>query len=477
MKYKIKPFLAIILALSIGLQGSVSVFANDNKVKAEANENSEADTEAELEEADEVDELEDYKDSATIFASVMKYIEDNYIGSEVDKQLLLQAALYGMASALDDYSEFFTYEEYEEFAKSLMTDIYTVGLTIDQNEGDYPVVKEVVNNSQAQKSGFQVGDVLLSLNDVDLKNEHVQTVVNNTLLSGETKLKFQIERNKEHLEIETKLEEKKVNTVYLNDINELMGKNYNQDTNVGYIKVSLIADGTSRDFEEAVDKLKLQGRKRLILDLRGNGGGIIDEAFKICDLIVPEGKIVTEKDKEGNVTEIFSELKNPYFEKIVVLVDSTTASAAEMIASALQDSKAGVIVGTKTYGKGVIQTTQPVLDLGVLKMTTLEYFSRNGKKINKVGITPNIEVDVPLFLAENDDIESKKVIDAMKYLGYDASSRIKIMNSIGKIQKDKNLNITRTITKETASEINLMIYQEMNNNDKILAAGYEEINR
>ena len=124
MKYKIKPFLAIILALSISLQGSVSVFANDNKVKAEANENSEADTEAELEEADEADELEDYKDSATIFASVMKYIEDNYIGSEVDKQLLLQAALYGMASALDDYSEFFTYEEYEEFAKSLMTDIY-----------------------------------------------------------------------------------------------------------------------------------------------------------------------------------------------------------------------------------------------------------------------------------------------------------------------------------------------------------------
>lgn len=472
MKYKIKPILAVILALSLFAQAPMT-YAQEQE---NASTGAELDNEQSEEEADD-DGFKEYEESANIFASVMKYIAENYVGGEIDKETLLTYSFYGMASALDDYSEFYTYEEYEEFAKQLMTDIFTIGLNVQQNVGEYPIVVEVVNASAAQKSGFQIGDTLISINGIDLKNVSVQNVTNDILMNGETKIKVQVERDKKPLEIETKFEETKVKTVYTNDINELMGKGFNQDTEVGYIKVSVIADGTARDFEEAVSELKSQGRKKLILDLRGNGGGIIDEAFKICDLIVPEGKIVSEKDKEGNVIDVYSELKRPYFDKIVVLTDSSTASAAEMIASALQDSKAGVLVGTKTFGKGVIQTTQPVLDIGVLKMTTHEYFSRNGKKINKVGVIPDVEVDVPLFLAENDDIEGAKVVNALKYLGYDVSSRIKIMNSLGKIQKNKNLSVTRTITKETASEINLMIYQEMNNNDKILAAGYEEINK
>lgn len=420
--------------------------------------------------------LEESDDAGLIFSGVMQFIKENYIGGEIDSDELLNAALKGMTSVLDDYSDYYTFDEYKEFEKTFITDFYTLGIIVTQADGDYPVVTEVFEDTPAEKSGVEVGDKIITINSTNLKNVAIQTAFNQILNSTSKKIELEISRSDKLIVINTQLEETKVNTVYLNDISELTGNdNHIQNEKIGYIKVNLISVGTANDFEKAVTTLKNKGKNKLILDLRGNVGGVVEEAFSMCDLIVPEGKIVSMKDKEGNVNNISSELKKPYFEKIVVLTDSTTASAAEMIASALQDSGAGVLVGTKTYGKGIIQTITPVLDLGVIKMTTLEYFTRNGNKINKVGITPDILVNVPLFLTETDDVESEKVINALSYLGYNTDTRIKIMNAIGKIQKDKKLNITRTITKETANEINLQIYEEMNNNDKILMAGYEEI--
>lgn len=420
--------------------------------------------------------LNEYEQSAEVITAVMKFIKENYVGSEVDIKRLLNSALKGMTSVLDDYSDYYTMDEYKKYEKNFMSDFYIIGIITKQDESDYPIVTDVLDDTPAKTSGIMVGDKIISINSISLKGISLQSVTNQLISDGQHNIQIELSRNDEIITVNTNFVETKINTVYLNDISEIIGnENEAQNANIGYIKVDLISIGTADDFEAAINTLKAQNKNRLVLDLRGNVGGVVEEAFRICDLIVPEGKIVSTKDKEGNVTDVYSELKNPYFEKIVVLTDSTTASAAEMIASAVQDSGAGVVVGTKTYGKGVIQTMTPVLDMGVIKMTTLEYFTRNGNKLNKIGITPNILVDVPLFLAENDDIESDKVKKALNYLGYDTSTRIKIMNTIGDIQKDYLLTVTRTITNETANAINLKIYEEMNNNDKILAAGYEEI--
>ncbi len=421
-------------------------------------------------------DLDKYEQCSEIFTAVMKYIKDNYVGSEVELDNLLNAALKGMSSVLDDYSAYYTTNEYKEFEKSFMTDFYIIGVVTKQTKNDYPIVSEVLEDTPAKTSGIKPGDKIISINSIDLKGISLQSVTSKLISDGVQDLKLEINRSGKNITIDTSFVKTKVNTVYLNDIGELIGnENASQNSDIGYIKVSLISLGTADDFDQAVNELKNQSKTKLILDLRGNVGGVVEEAIKMCNLIVPEGKIISAKNKDGEITDVYSELKNPYFKKIVVLTDSTTASAAEIIASAIQDSGAGIIVGTKTFGKGVIQTMTPVLDMGVLKMTTMEYFTRNGNKLNKIGINPDILIDMPLFLSEFDDIESDKVKNALNYLGYETSTRIKIMNSIGKIQKDKQLTVSRTITKETASEINLLIYNEMNNNDKILAAGYEEI--
>lgn len=474
MKYMKKILIPLILAFSFVFQG-VCYASN-----AENTENNEEIYEDEVNENDSYSEedivFSEYDEAGAIVAGVMKYIDTYYLGDDVDTEELLNAALKGMTSVLDDYSEYFTQDEYALFERTLMTDLQIIGVVVTQTTGEYPVITEVIEDSPAEKAGLQAGDTLISINSEDLKNASLQAVTARLSAQGITQFDLEYIRDGKTETVVCGFTEQKIKTVYLNDINEIVGnEKWEQNRDIGYIKVDLISVGTADDFQQAVSELKKQGKKKLILDLRGNPGGVIDEAFSMCDLIVPEGIIVSIKDKSGEVTDVLSELKKPYFTKIVVLTDSSTASAAEMIASAVQDSGAGVVVGTRTFGKGIIQTMEPILDLGVIKMTTLEYFSRNGKKINKIGVSPDINVNVPLFLNQNDDIESDKVKNALNYLGYDTGSRIKIMNTIGKLQKDRGLTVTRTITDETANIINLLIYEEMNNNDKILAAGYEEI--
>ena len=156
------------------------------------------------------------------------------------------------------------------------------------------------------------------------------------------------------------------------------GQNFN-DKSVGYIKISTFTNNTANEFASAINTFKAASKTKLILDLRGNTGGYVDEAINVAKLIVPGGVIITTRDKKGNLTTYSSDLKTTPYEKCVVLVDSMTASAAEIVASAMQDSGAAKIVGEKTFGKGVMQSVMSFDDVGVVKMTTLEYSSRYGK--------------------------------------------------------------------------------------------------
>ena len=188
--------------------------------------------------------------------------------------------------------------------------------------------------------------------------------------------------------------------------------------------------------------------------------------------IVPEGVIITTKDKQGKETVYKSDLKIRPFEKYVILVDNNTASAAEIVASAMQDSGVAKIVGEKTFGKGIMQSVTAYEGLGVLKMTTQEYTTRLGRIINGIGITPDISIDRLKFVSETDTLDSKNVESAVKFLGYKIDKDNTVAKDLGMYQLEMGLPVTYVLDKATVSAINLEIYNDMINNDRALTAGY-----
>jgi C-terminal peptidase prc len=224
-----------------------------------------------------------------------------------------------------------------------------------------------------------------------------------------------------------------------------------------------------------VRQVKNEGATKLILDLRGNTGGYVDQAIGVCKQIVPAGIIISARNKKGDTVNYTSTLYTQPFEKIVVLVDGMTASSAEIVASALQDSGAAVVVGEKTYGKGVMQSVTDFSELGVLKMTTYEYYTRSGKKVNGVGVTPDVPVGKVLFVTDNDELGSEKVKAALELLGFTANDSQDAMRSVGKFQALNGLDITYELDQKTISAINVKIYTDMLTNDRTLKTGYLNI--
>ena len=244
------------------------------------------------------------------------------------------------------------------------------------------------------------------------------------------------------------------------------------DGSVGYIKISTFINNTSSDFTKALNEFKAAGKTKLILDLRGNTGGYVDEAINVAKQIVPSGIIITTRDKKGNITTYTSDLKVTPYEECVVLVDSLTASSAEIVASAMQDSGAATIVGEQTYGKGVMQSVMEFDDIGVVKMTTLEYSSRYGKKINGIGITPDVTVDKILFVSEEDALDSENVIEALRFLGFRVDENNSVERNLGRYQAEMGLEVTYKLDGPTVSAMNYEIYTELMESDRILAIGY-----
>lgn len=467
---KAKRVIALMLFCVI-LISSMTAFAGDYDSKYN-------DTQAQYSDLDkeELADLEDSAEAGEILAHLIQFIKDYYIGGEVDTDMLVNAAISGIADSLDEYTAYYTKNEYEEYIKMFSSNMFLLGVIWTQADEDYPLVSEVTEGGVAEAVGIQAGDIIISINSENMKGIPLQDAIDKNVAKGNTVLSIELKREENIIEVETELEPVKVQTVYTGEIGDMLVLDEKVDNSkIGYMNISAISDGTAREFEQELNNLKADGKKWLILDLRGNLGGIVERAIEICKMIVPAGVIISSQDKQGERVVEESELENLPFEKMVVLTDYKTASAAEIIASALQDSGAAKIVGSKTYGKGVIQTLCPILDDSVLKMTTHEYFTRNGNKINKIGIMPDVYVDSALFLSESDEFTSSKVKKTLTFLGFQADSRVQIMNSIGRFQESHGLEVSRSLDQKTINELNLAVYQEMNSNDRTLIKGYEEI--
>lgn len=337
---------------------------------------------------------------ATILASFRKIIDQNYLG-EVDEKSLLEGAIKGYVAGLKDpYTEYFTKEELADYTEDALGNFTGIGIyMVKDTEKNVITVLTPIEGTPAEQAGIKPGDIITKVDGVSYTAETMSEA--SAKIKGEpgTTVKLEVLRDSQLLEIEVKRGNIKVYHV----------KSEKLENNIGYLKLTTFDEGCAEEFKNKYNELKEQGITSLIVDLRNNGGGIVEEATDIADMFLEKGKdILIIKDKKGNEKVTKSE-KDPIITiPTIILTNDKTASASEILAGALKDHERAKIVGTKTYGKGVIQVLKQFTDGSGIKITTSEYFTPNHTKINKIGIEPDVTVELPEDLQDNLSVERDK---------------------------------------------------------------------
>lgn len=324
---------------------------------------------------------------AETLTSFREVIDREFIG-EIDENKVLDETIKGYVNGLgDEYSEYLTVEDWEEFQTVALGNYVGIGIYMSTDKNDNVVVVEPIKESPAEKVGIKAGDVIVGVNDESVIGAGSEYVSNKIKGEEGTKVKVTIERNGEYLDFDI---ERKAIKVYHVETEML-------ENNIGYISLATFDEGCAEEFKKEYLELKNKGAKKIIVDLRNNTGGLVEEALSLLDLFLPKNitTLVT-VDSKGN--KDYSKTEDPQLitEDVVVLVNEYSASASEIVAGALKDHERAQVVGTKTYGKGVIQSVFMLEDGSALKLTVEEYFTPKEVKINKVGIEPNhtVELDI-----------------------------------------------------------------------------------
>lgn len=344
-------------------------------------------------------------------ASFRSVLEEKYMG-EIDDEALIEGAIKGYVSALGDpYTTYYTKEEMDELMEETTGNYVGIGIymTLDLENNAIYVVKPM-EGSPAEEAGIQAGDLITKVDGKEYSGEELDQASN--AIKGEegTTVKLEILRDGETQELE--VERRKI------VVSHIVEKKFD---NIGYLLIEDFDGGCAKEFEEKYKELESQGIDRLIIDLRNNGGGVVDEAVSIADMLLDkDDTILITKDKKGN-EEITKSEHNPTITMpVVVLTNGYSASASEILVGALQDNERATIVGTKTYGKGVIQEVDRLNDGSGLKITIEEYYTPNKNEINKVGIEPDEEIDLSDEVKEQgtytdeEDNQLQKAIEIIK---------------------------------------------------------------
>lgn len=316
--------------------------------------------------------------------SISEILEEKYIG-EVDKDELIDGALKGMVESIGDvYTTYYTEEELDDFTATTLGNFVGIGVYMQADlENNTITVLSTIPNSPAEAAGLQEGDQIIKVDDVEYEAADLEEVSSKIRGEEGTEVKLTILRNGETLDINVTRGNVHVNYV----TSELL------ENNIGYIYIETFDEGCKDDFLNAYNGLVEQGAKSLIIDLRYNGGGLVDEALDIAELICDKDDVLLiTADKDGN-KEITKSEKDPVITMpVVVITNEASASASEILAAALKDNDKAEIVGERTYGKGVIQELIYLSNGGALKVTSQEYYTPKEEKINEVGIEPDYAV-------------------------------------------------------------------------------------
>lgn len=343
-----------------------------------------------------------------------KYIKNHYLRDVSDEQFF-EGQLKGTVEALEDpYSEYFSPEEMTQFMEATKGKFFGIGVQVGPGEDNLITVISPIKGSPAEMAGIKAGDKIISVNGKEYMANEMEEAIKHIKGDKGTSVKLGILSMNDSQpglkEVEVERDEIKMDSILYKKIED----------DFGYIGITQFEESTGEDFEKALLDLEKQSIKGLILDLRGNPGGILDEAVVISDLLLPEGNIVSAKDKSGDEIFRYNSEKSQIKVPIVVLINKGSASASEIVAGALKDNKRATLVGEKSYGKGVVQTLIPIPGGAGLKLTTSEYFTPSGVNIDGKGIKPHVKVELPKDIKGigtdyiDQDTQLQKAIEILK---------------------------------------------------------------
>ena len=344
---------------------------------------------------------------------VQANIDADYLG-EIDENKILESTVKGYVAGLEDeYSEYFTKEELEEYKSNNIEGAYVgIGVYIIQDvENNAIRVIAPIAESPAEEAGIRPGDYIVKIDGEEVTGEDIEEASNKMKGEEGSKVKLQILRGEETIDLEVERKNVKVNHV----------ESEIYEDKIGYLKIASFDENCSVEFEEKLEELQSKNIESLIIDLRNNGGGIVDEALAIADLFTDKDTtLLITKDKEGNEEVRKSKTDKKVDLPVIVLTNENTASASELLVGVLKDYNIATSVGTVTFGKGVIQELLTLPDESGLKITTNEYYTPNGNKINKIGIEPDEKVELPdeyknvLNVPKDKDTQLNKAIELLK---------------------------------------------------------------
>ena len=327
-------------------------------------------------------------------------IDENYLGEKKEEDLaegLYTGLIYGLG---DPYSVYYTAEAYEEENSSTEGVYEGIGILMQKNTEGGVIVVECYEGGPGEKAGLLEGDIISAIDGTDItdmETSELSEMINNSE-QGDAVLTVHRENVEEPLEITVEIGDVELPSVF----HEML------DGETGYIRITEFKGVTYEQYKNAFSDLSDQGMEKLVIDLRDNPGGLLSSVCDILNEILPEGLIVYTEDKYGNRTEETSDGENVLDLPLAVLVNENSASASEIFAGAVQDYEIGTIVGTNTYGKGVVQSIYRLNDGSAVKLTVANYYTPNGNNINEVGIQPDVEVAVAPELLNKDEISHEE---------------------------------------------------------------------
>ena len=350
-----------------------------------------------------------YYQKLSRLTEIMELIDEVYY-QDYDEQTMLDGAAKGMAYSIGDaYADYYTPEEVLQQQQSNEGVYYGIGVQIIQGDNGYCMITRVFEDSPAMEVGLQAGDEIRAVDGEDLYGLDLTAVSDRVKGAEGTAAALTVGRGEELFEVSVERRDVVQNRVAYRMIGE-----------IGYIEIASFYGDDVDGFRTALKELTGQGAKGLIIDVRNNTGGYLDDAVEIADMLLPEGIVVYSEDKNGNRTEYASDA-NCVDLPIAVLVNGYSASASEVLCGAIRDFEAGVLVGTQTFGKGIVQTQYSFKDGAALKLTTAYYFTPSGFCLHGEGLTPDYVIDNsdeakanPYTLQDEDDAQLQKALEVLR---------------------------------------------------------------
>lgn len=391
MKYKYILGASVLLVIAVFLSVTITYYVSVGKKYDElyrATSNAIEDENEITTAADSIDDI------STVLYAFAEVIDEEYIG-DISKKEIVEQTVKGFVNGIgDEYSEYMTKEEVEEYKSNQLGNYVGIGIYISEDENGNSIIIGIISDSPAEEVGLKENDIIVSVDGESVIGMNPEYVSGKVKGEENTDVKITVYRSEEEIEYTVT---RKAIKVYHVEYEVL-------ENNIGYVSLMTFDEDCAKEMREAFNDLKSQGVQKVILDLRYNTGGYVDEALEILDMLLDDGEIeLITKSADGS--EIIDKAvgEKEFDFEMVVLANKYSASASEIVVGALKDNERAVIVGNITYGKGVIQNVYNLSDGGALKLTTQEFFTPNNDGINKVGITPNYEVEL-----SEDDIKNGK---------------------------------------------------------------------